>query len=144
MYPLCETSDSSDEIAFSDELGDGQRIQYLGCFNDELDKDGDGQRDCGNNDNDNVEYGLDGLPVPNPNVGECRDLSGPHFVMAEASGKAKCAELCAGYAYFATYASPRHCDPQELFLGAKKHLLLEIPMENMSAPICWKMLSGIL
>ena len=106
--PLCETSDSIDEVALDGSLGDGQRIQYLGCFVDDLDGDGDGQGDCGQTCNEQCNVpGVGGCTGPNCAgfsqgccAGDCRDLSGAVFHMGEEASPHKCAELCAGYAYF--------------------------------------------
>ena len=115
LYPLCETSDSSDEVAFGGELGSGQRIQYVGCYSDELGNDGehtaaDGHTmgDCeynaanGVNDGSamNHVYAQDGTHTQSTGLGRCRDLNGAHFGMGAEASPEKCAELCVGYAYF--------------------------------------------
>ena len=108
QVPLCETSDSSDEVALGDELGDGQRIQYLGCFVDDLDSDGNGEGDCGETCNAECNVPGNGGCMSGTCAGfsqgccagDCRDLSGAVFQMGEDPSPEKCAELCAGYAYF--------------------------------------------
>ena len=119
MYPLCETSDSSDEVAFGGELGSGQRIQYVGCYSDELGHDGehteasgfyeghtmgDCEYNAANGINDgsamNHVYAQDGTHTQSTGLGRCRDLNGAHFGMGAEASPEKCAELCAGYAYF--------------------------------------------
>ena len=84
QVPLCETSDSSDEVALGDELGDGQRIQYLGCFVDDLDSDGNGEGDCGETCNAECNVAGNGGCVSGTCAGfsqgccagDCRDRSG--------------------------------------------------------------------
>ena len=104
FLPLCETADSSDEVAFDGSLGSGQRIQYLGCFHDALDRDG-GNTDLGwtGDLEGDCEQTCIGDDIPDDErvcTGACRDLSGPSFNMGVESSPQKCAELCAGYSYF--------------------------------------------
>jgi hypothetical protein len=85
-------------------------LEYIGCFEDEADKDGDGTIDCendadGNGIADGSEYDVVGKPA------DCRDLNGKHFTMGTESSNIICAELCAGYDYFSMqYGNHCFCD----------------------------------
>ena len=101
--PLCETADSSSEVALDGSLGGGRRIQYLGCFNDALGRDGDNPNDSGLDEGHSMgdcEAGVNNDGSATNGAGRCRDLNGRYFNMGAEAGPEKCAELCAGYAYF--------------------------------------------
>jgi hypothetical protein len=92
MYPICETQN----FVRTDTM------EYVGCFKDEGDKDGDGTIDC-------TQEGQDGNSVGQ--AAHCRDLNDQSFVMGTESSKLICAELCAGYVYFALqYGNWCFCD----------------------------------